>query len=144
MVEEKDYVLVDITEGIKSSLMKASYEHEHLSGVVRYTLPKGLILHTMEEALEALPNLEGPSKRTKNCVGYLVGENLMLFHVPKYPQMIFIEWDFGDTPFEGLPYKEALVESELPSLVKVDAEIEDVANHLSDIYGYTLVGWTRV
>ena len=65
-----------------------------------------------------------------------------------------VEWDFGGTDLEDLPYKEALRKSRLPEKVKIpkwlvdeyfeeDEDDELISDWLSDEYGFTHHGWSK-
>lgn len=57
-----------------------------------------------------------------------------------------VDWDFGDTDLEDVPYGEAIKESGLPLEVVVPEQVaaegdEGITDWLSDEYGYTHFGW---
>jgi hypothetical protein len=65
-----------------------------------------------------------------------------------------VEWDFGDTDFEDLPYKQALRKSRLPEKVRIPQWLVDeffeededeglIDDWLSDEYGFTHHGWSK-
>lgn len=59
---------------------------------------------------------------------------------------IRVEWDFGDTEFQDMPYREAILKSELPDEIKLppDVAYEDddgISDWLSEQYGYTVLDW---
>ena len=62
---------------------------------------------------------------------------------------INIQWDFGDTDLDGMPYQEAVELSGLPENVLVPVDIactddEYITDWVSDEYGYTVIGWSEV
>jgi hypothetical protein len=72
----------------------------------------------------------------------------------KAPKRVEVEWDFGDTDLEDMPYRDALKESGLPKIVKLpkdlldewEAEDQDdsiIDDWLSDEYGFTHFGWKK-
>ena len=72
-----------------------------------------------------------------------------------------VEWDFGDTDLEDMPYKDALKESGLPTKVHIPNDIRRewkdalenlimddleplITDWLSDDYGFTHYGWKKL
>lgn len=56
-----------------------------------------------------------------------------------------VKWDLDVDGLEGLPYKDALKESGLPSIVEVPDDIEEdfISDWISDEYGFCHHGWTK-
>ena len=59
---------------------------------------------------------------------------------------IRIEWDFGDTDLEDIPYEEALRLSGTPDIITVPSDIDDddISDWLSDEYGYLVLDWNEI
>lgn len=57
-----------------------------------------------------------------------------------------VEWDFGDTEFEDMPYEEAVEKADLPKVIEIPVDVayeddEGISDWISEEYGFTLLDW---